>query len=117
MEDPSHHRGTEGTEGNEAHGEKQQSLLLFSLAVLCVLCASVVKPPADSSPGPSGEQCAVAVEVQHEGIDGQQRGDGEGHGHEPAVELVPEVGEGAVLPAHRLPRVTEGKPENDGADE
>src|SRR5215207_9661323 len=68
------------------------------------------------SPG-AGEQPAIAVEILREGGDREQRRDGQRDRHETAVELVPELGESAVLPAHGLPGVPEGEPEDDGADE
>src|SRR6266540_5594775 len=68
-------------------------------------------------PRPVGKESAVAVEVEREGVDGEQGGDGEGHRDESAVELVPVARELAMLPAHRLPGVTEREPENHGPDE
>src|SRR5690606_9977422 len=61
-----------------------------------------------------GEQPTVPVHVHEERVDRENGGDGEGDRHEAAVEGVPEIGEAAGLPAHRLPRIAEGKPEHDG---
>src|SRR5690242_9671349 len=68
-------------------------------------------------PGAIGEQRPVAVEVDDERIDGEQGGNGQGDGHEAAMELIPVVRIPAVFPAEGLPGVAEREPEDDGADE
>src|SRR5512140_677840 len=69
------------------------------------------------SADPLDEEPPVAVAVQPEGVDGEHRRDREGDGDEAPVEGVQEVGEAAGGPPHRLPRIAEGEPEDDGADE
>src|SRR4029453_1480618 len=86
-----------------------------SRSSLPTVTSSMSMGPA-ASPG-AGKEPSVAIEVDEEGVDGEQRGDRQGDGDEAAMKLVPVLGVAAVLPAHRLPRVAERKPEDDRADE
>src|SRR6266498_3183384 len=81
---------------------------------LCALRASAVK---HQSAGARGEEIPISIDVDGEGVDREERCDSEGHRDEATVELVPVVGEAAVLPAQRLPGVTESEPRDGGADE
>src|SRR5882724_600351 len=68
-------------------------------------------------PSAGGEERPISVDVDREGVNGEERGDGEGHCDEAAMELIPVVRESTVLPAQRLAGVAEREPGDRGADE
>src|SRR5690606_32669057 len=65
----------------------------------------------------SAQQPAILDHVDHERPDGERERDSQRGRHEPAVELVPPIGQPAALPTQRLDRVAEREPGQRATDE